>query len=203
MEAIYENLSLFRPSMPIKHRIFGFYIKLCGLKIELLINYFSISVYMKITGAMIKTFKRVVLGDNTIPDIAINLGIGETRTGEILTLLEKEGFIEKKRKSRSKEILISKNKHAMYLRDLMLKRPNKDFSEVLDKKKPYFLYFLSNGWTRFIRVKELSKLNNVTILTYYKPFIEQGIIQKDKYLYRLNSEEWPILKKFVVSYKIF
>lgn len=160
-----------------------------------------------ITKPMLKVSNLVIHGFETIESLAGNLKKSKNWVSEILTELEKEGFISKKRefglrKSRI-QITLANTPYALKLKDLMLEYNTIDFSTILSGVKIDLLTALCLDWKDLKTASAQAGISLSTASIYIRPLINRGILQRQKVLYKINRTAWPLLYEFLKEYRNF
>lgn len=153
---------------------------------------------------MIKIFTQVVRGTNTIEKLASLNKKSRNFISEVLSDLEKEGFIAKKKYfSAGSRISFeaSSTDHALKLKELLFEYHTISFEELLADSKLLFLAALSGDWTTIDASSSLSGISK-HMIARYKPMLQnRGIIARDGDLFMVNRKAWPLLADFLLSYK--
>ncbi len=159
---------------------------------------------MRLSKPMIKVFAQIVRGANTIEKIAKINNKSVNFVSEILSDLEKEGFIVKRRtfiEGNRISAEVSNVEHAIRFKELIFQYPTINFEDLISDSKLLFLATVSEDW---ISLDEVSKLSGVSkhMLSRYTSMIKnRGIIVRNKNLYKINRAAWPLLSDFILSYK--
>jgi hypothetical protein len=158
---------------------------------------------MDLTKPMIQAFKQIIHGVNTIEPLSFALNKSISWTSQVVSKLEDEEFIVKKKGSGKSRIALelAGTEHALKLRDVMFEQKTINFEEIISDSKLLFLAALSEDW---ISVKEAAKLSGISIdmIRKYKYKLQnRGVFAKEKTLYTMDNKMWPLLRQFILAYK--
>lgn len=161
--------------------------------------------YMKLTKPMLRAFYYIISGENTLTKVAKALNKSIYWTDAIINSLEEEGFIAKENsyKLKGSRILVTaaNTLHAVKLKALLFEYLGISFEDILTESRLLYLAALSEDWmTTDIAVK-LSGISKHIIYRYRKGLKDRGVIIKNKNLYKVNGEAWPLLREFLTAYK--
>lgn len=162
---------------------------------------------MRLSKALLQVFKLVIHDYNTIAQLAQKLQKSNNWVSEVVSELEKEGFIAKEPsfslyKSR-KAISIANTPYALKLRDLMIEYKTIEFSQILSGAKLKLLSALCFDWKTLKVASSLAQISLITSRNAAKPLANRGILSRKKGMYRVNEKAWHLLLQFLKEYRNF
>ncbi len=160
---------------------------------------------MHLTKPMLAAYKEIIHGTNTLDALAIKLHKSTNRVSEIISELEKNGFIIRKRgyhRSGSRLVIeVSGTNYSLQLQKLMMEYQSIRFEDILAESKLLFLAALSEDWISMGVALKLCQISRHTVNRYIRRFLNRGIVQKQQGLYTINMKMWPGLQQFILDYK--
>lgn len=149
----------------------------------------------------IKVFKLICNGYNKLNAIAKSLKKSDSWCSEILTELEKHGFIDKINTKRNRIYRISERDYAQKLRNLFTSMPAIKFEDFLHETKLDILCFTIYSEKSTTLIAETLKLSRKNIQNQTTYLIKRMLIKKVNKKIMFNKETWPILYEFLASYR--
>lgn len=153
---------------------------------------------------MIKVFTQIARGSNTIEKLVLLSKKSRNFISEVLTDLEKEGFISKKKSfidgSRI-SVGVSNSYHAIKFKELIFEYPTINFEDILSDSRLLFLAALSEDWTSIEIASKLSGISRHMIARYFPMLKNRGVVIFKDGLCTLNRNAWPLLSDSILSYK--
>jgi len=155
---------------------------------------------MQLTRPMVKTLVQIVKDNVSIKDIAKILKKSENWVSEIITKLEKEGFVTKQRLGLKKTLSLSTTSHAQLFKEMIYKQ-KANYSEFLYGERVRILAFIAdNPKTTECIAKEL-KISRKYVQNVIPDFLSRGMISKQKLKLTLSKKGWPQLVDFLLAYR--
>jgi hypothetical protein len=156
---------------------------------------------MEIRGSMIKVFKQIIHGKNTLSLLTKTMKKSQSWISEVVSKLEQEEFITKNSNGQTISFEVASAEHARRLKDLMFERQSIRFEEILADKRILFLGTMCDDWISMDEVAKLSGISLRMISRYKAPLLNRGVLTKQKSLYKANGCSWPMLVSFLKAYK--
>lgn len=160
---------------------------------------------MKLTKPMLKAFKCISEGENTISRLAKATGKSIYWTDLVISALEKEDFVIKKKdytlRGNRLTIEIAGTSHASRLRELLFEYQGITFDNLLTDGRLLFLTALSEDWMTKKVAMQLSRVSKYSIDRYMPSLKNRGVLMNDKTRFSINVKAWPLLREFLLAYK--
>ena len=160
---------------------------------------------MRLTKQMLETFKLIIHGQDSIPQLADTLEKSENRVSEVVSELEKEGFAAKEASFGTRggrmRIKLAPTPHAAKLKDLILRYKATDFSGILTGAKLDLLAALCFDWKDLRTASEQAGVSFNTARAYIRQLRNRALLARQKRLYKLGR--WPELQDFLKEFRNF
>ncbi|MFH1848760.1 MAG: hypothetical protein ABH879_01085 [archaeon] len=162
---------------------------------------------MVLTKPMLEVLNLVIHGYSTIESIAETIKKSKNWVSEIVTMLENEWLIAKRkafgiRKSRL-SLALAATPHALKLKELLLEYNTIDFKEILAGVRLSLLTSLCLDWKDMKTASSQAGISMTTARIYTRNLINRGILQKNSRMYKVNTTAWPKLQEFLKEYRNF
>lgn len=155
---------------------------------------------MQLTRPMVKTLTYVIKGTSSISELAKKLKKSENWVSEILTKLEKEGFVIKQRLGLKKNILLSTTSHAQLFKEMIYKQ-QVNYSDFFYGQRIRILAFIADSpKTTECIAKEL-KISRKYVQNIIPDFLNRGMISKQKLKITVSKKGWSLLVDFLLAYR--
>lgn len=156
---------------------------------------------MTLTRPMVKALTYIVKGATSISELAKEMNKSENWVSEIISKLEKEGFVIKQRIGLKKRILLSMAPHAHLFREMIYKQIPVDYSEFMYGEKIRILSFISDSpKTTECIAKELN-ISRKYVQNTIPEFLKRGMLSKQKHMLLITRKGWPLLVDFLLAYR--
>lgn len=156
---------------------------------------------MYLSRPMLRTLIEVVNGISSINKLSKRMHKSISWTSEIVTKLEKERFIIKKRKGLKKQILLSNSTFAQKFKEMFYMQTKLNYSDFLYGERFRILAFIADGpKTTECIAKEL-KISKKYVQNIIPEFLNRGMIFRKNRMLQITKRGWPKLVEFLLAYR--
>ncbi len=162
---------------------------------------------MSFTKPMVRVFRIVCHGNDTLQGIAKEAKKSLSWTSEILNQLIKEQFITAKfaisRPGSRKIFRIADTTYAIKLKQLMYRKPYIDFSEIIAGNKLKVLLAILYDWKDYKTISKMIKTSVNAVRQTIPKLRNRGVITKKGRLLKFNNVAWNNLFEFLKELRNF
>lgn len=162
---------------------------------------------MNIKKPMVRIFKIVCHGNDTLPGIAKEAGKSLSWTSDILTQLVKEQFLTAEwttsRPGTRKIFRVADTSYAAKLKQLMYLQPYLDFSEIITGCRLKVLSAILYDWKDYGTISKMVKSSVHAVRQIVPKLKNKGIIAKQGRLLKFNRTAWNPLFEFLNELRNF
>jgi len=146
-----------------------------------------------LTRTEIELLKRVTESSSSVSELGKRLGKSQPRTSIILKKLQEKGFVALRRKGMSKLVEFDDTKHAILMRNLLLRYNHIPWENLLTSSS----FTILNGIVHGLTNQELEEaISKTTLWRHLRDLMAHGIVIQEDNNYKINPRHETLINFF-------